>query len=41
MIGGAAVVLSFWLLKQTHVRPTLGPVSERWLFEKRRHSDDQ
>jgi hypothetical protein len=41
-IGGVAVFLSFRFLKQVRVRPSgLGPVSEQWLFEKRRHLDDQ
>lgn len=41
VLAGAALVLSFKLLKHSHRRPTLGALSESWLFEKRRHSDDQ
>ncbi len=42
VIGSAALAFSFKFLKPTHVRPrALGTVSDQWLFEKRRHSDDQ
>ncbi len=41
MLGGAALFVAFWLLKHSRVRPSLGPVSEQWLFDQRRHADDQ
>ncbi len=41
VLGGAAFVLSLKLLRHTSVRPTLGSLSEHWLYEKRRHSNDQ
>ncbi len=41
VLGAVALFVSVKLLKYVRVRPSLGPVSEQWLFDQRRHSDDQ
>jgi len=43
VFGGIVLLITFrQLLKTAGVRPPApGPLSERWLFEQRRHHDEQ